>query len=128
MIINQKQVQSVLNLSGKDRYAYFIKMAADQRKVWGLRSEKWALASTDDGTHVFPIWPAREYAELCAVGIWAQQSSAPIDLDLVFDSVIPKLRESKTLVGIFPTPADLGVTPDLEVFERDLKYELSRIE
>lgn len=39
-----------------------------------------------------------------------------------------KLRESHTLAGVFPTPAEKGVTPDLNQLEADLRNELAKIE
>jgi hypothetical protein len=71
MKLNPRGIEAVLALPGPKRYAHFIKVAADQDKVWGLFSDGWALAGTEDGKEVFPLWPAREYAELCASGLWA---------------------------------------------------------
>jgi Protein of unknown function (DUF2750) len=128
MKISAKQIEAILALPGPKRYAHFIKVAADQRRVWGLFSDGWALAGTSDGREVFPLWPAREYAELCAFGSWAGYEPREIDLDTLFERLIPKLAESGTLVGVFPTPADKGVTPDLNQFEADLNEELAKIE
>jgi len=128
MRINQKQIESVLALPGPKRYAHFIKVAADQRCVWGLFSEGWALAATDNGKEVFPLWPAREYAERCVCGVWSDYQPREIDLDTLFENLLPKLQESGTSVGVFPTPADKGVTPDLKQLEGDLRDELAKIE
>jgi Protein of unknown function (DUF2750) len=128
MRLNPKQIAAVVALPGPRRYANFVKVAADQRKVWGLHAEGWALASTDEGKEVFPLWPAEEYALQCAVGEWAKFRPEEIDLDTLFDVLIPKLKATGTLVGVFPTPEDKGVTPDLAQLEVDLRSELSRIE
>ncbi len=128
MQIGPKQIQAVLALPGPKRYAHFIKVAADQRKVWGLHAEGWALASTDEGQPVFPVWPAREYAQLCAVGEWANFQPEEIDLDTLFESLAPKLRGNNTLLGVFPTPEDKGIMPDLAQFEENLREALAEIE
>ncbi|HEX4965404.1 MAG TPA: DUF2750 domain-containing protein [Thermoanaerobaculia bacterium] len=123
-----KQIEAILALPGPKRYSHFIKVAADERSVWGLFSDGWALAGTDDGGQVFPLWPGREYAERCASGSWAGYEPKEIDLDTLFERLIPRLVESATLVGIFPTPECEGVTPNLEQLEADLRNELARIE
>lgn len=128
MVITQKQIEAVVALPGPQRYSHFIKVAADQRRVWGLYREGWALAGTDDGRPVFPLWPAREYAALCANGAWASYEAREIDLEELFDGLLPSLRAKQTAVGVFYTPRDQGVLPELDQFEQDLRTELSRIE
>ena len=128
MKINPKQIEAVLALPGPKRYAHFIKVAADQRRVWGLFSDGWALAGTDDGKEAFPLWPAIEYAERCCSGSWAGYQPREIDLDTLFENLLPRLLDSGTLAAVFPTPADKGVTPDLRQFESDLRDELAKIE
>src|SRR5262245_47523331 len=111
MKINPKQLEAVLALPGPKRYATFIKVAADQRRVWGLFSEGWALAATNEGSQAFPLWPASEYAARCASGAWAGYAPREIDLDTLFENLLPKLQETGTLAAVFPTPLDKGVTP-----------------
>jgi hypothetical protein len=128
MKINPKQMEAVLALTGPKRYSHFIKVAADQRKVWGLFAEGWALYATDSGEEAFPIWPAEEYAARCKTGDWTKYPPREIDLDSLFDELIPKFKASGTLVAVFPTPPDKGITPTLEQLEAELRQELSRIE
>ncbi|MCE0484980.1 MAG: DUF2750 domain-containing protein [Methylacidiphilales bacterium] len=128
MKINEKKLEAILRLPGADRYSHFIKVAADQRKVWGLWNDGWAMAATGEGDQVFPIWPADVYAEKCALEDWSQYQPREIDLDRLLDELLPDFARSGILVGVFPTPQNQGVTPDLKQFEADLKQELSRIE
>lgn len=128
MKINAKQMEAVVSLPGPKRYASFIKVAADQRQVWGLFSEGWALATVDNGMQAFPLWPASEYAVLCASGSWNGYEPRAIDLDALFEKLLPKLAETRTLVAVFPTPNSKGVMPELELIEADLRAELARIE
>jgi len=121
-------MEGVMALPAAKRYSHFIKVAADQRKVWGLYSDGWALAETAVGQRVFPVWPAREYAELCARDHWSGYEAREIDLDTLFEILIPKLKESGTVPGIFPTPNEKGVTPDFSQLESDLRNELTKIE
>jgi len=129
MKLNPSRIKAVSSLPGPQRYSHFIKVAADQNKIWGLFNEGWALAGTDDTNEsVFPLWPAAEYAQLCALGEWKDFSPREIDLGTFFEILMPKLRESNTNVAIFPTPEEKGGIPELEQVEADLRTELSRIE
>jgi hypothetical protein len=128
MKINEKKIQNVLALPGPKRYSHFIKVVADQRKAWGLFSGGWALADTNEGKKAFVMWPAREYAELCAHDLWAGYEVREIDLDTLLEVLIPKLRDSQTLAGVFPIPNEQGITPDLEQLATDLRNELAKIE
>ncbi len=128
MKYNLQKVRAITALSGPDRYSHFVKVAADLRSVWGLYQDGWALMHDADEKSYFPIWPAEPYAEQCAVSEWADYRPREIDLDDLFDALIPKLRESSTGLAVFPTPEEKGVTPEFEVLEADLRTELSRIE
>ena len=128
MKTSDKKIQSILELPAPKRYSHFIKVAADQRSVWGLYSDGWALAETADGERVFALWPAREYAALCARDEWSGYEPREIDLDTLLEVLIPKLQQSSTLVGVFPTPTEKGMTPDLSQIKADLCSELARIE
>jgi hypothetical protein len=128
MRINQAQIEAVLALPGPRRYAHFIKVAADQGCVWGLYADGWALAGSDEGGAVFPLWPAAEYAGLCAVAEWSGYEPRQIDLDDLLENLLPSLRERDTGLGIFYTPDDKGVLPTLDQFEHDLRDELAKLE
>lgn len=47
--INSKQISSILQETGAKRYKYFMRVVADQGKVWGLYDDGWALASDHKG-------------------------------------------------------------------------------
>lgn len=128
MKVTPEKLAAVLGLAAPKRYSHFIKVAADQNCVWGLYSDGWALMGTDDGEQVFPVWPAEAYAAACAEGRWSGYEPRAIDLSSLFDELLPSLRRTGTLFGVFPTPADRGITPSISQVEEDLRAELSRIE
>ena len=125
MSINHKQIVAVIALDGQKRYEYFVKMVVDREKAWGLYKNGWALAATEDGQQVFPLWPAKEYAELCANKEWLDYIPVSISLVDLMDDLLPKLREDNILPSVFYTPSDTGVTPTVEQLLADLKEELS---
>jgi hypothetical protein len=125
-VMNPNQIKAVPQLPGPKCYAHFIKVVADRQSAWGLYADGWALASTDEGDPVFPLWPAQEYAELTATNDWASYCPREIDIEDIFDGLLPSLLERGTLLGIFPTPTDKSVLPDITTFENDLRRELAK--
>lgn len=128
MSISQKQIDAILKLSPPKRYSHFIKKAVGWKQVWALYDDGWAMSETAKGEPVFPLWPEREYAELCVSGTWSNYKPKPIELDEVLGSMIPMLKERGILPGVFFTMKDGSVDATIEQFESDLKKELSHYE
>lgn len=126
MTINPKQLSAIIALSGSERYAHFIKRVADSQEVWGLYDQGWALAADDNGIPVFPLWPASEYAQLCAENEWTGYAPKSFDVDELMGELLPKLKQDGVLPGIFFTPTNKGVTPSHDEFRRDLDAELQK--
>jgi hypothetical protein len=128
MKVSPKQVEAVSKLPAPKRYSHFIKVVADWRQVWGLYDDGWAMSETDDGQMVFPLWPAKEYAEACAVGGWSAYKARPIDLDDFVNGLLPKLKETGVLPGVFYTLDQGSVDASIEQIFKDLNEELSKYE
>lgn len=127
MKISQKQIEAILKLDGQQRYNHFIKTIADTEKVFGLYRDGWALAS-DGKQQVFPLWSAKEYAELCSVNEWNGYKAKSFTLNKFTEELLPNLKRDGVLVGIFYTPSDKGVTPDIKQVLYDLGKELENYE
>lgn len=126
MKINPKQMEAVLALPSIERFEHFIKVIADWQEVWGLYQDGWALAAADDGTTVFPLWPAREYAQVCAENEWKGHEPRSISLNDFTDVLLPKLKIDGVLPGIFFTPASKGLTPSVDELRTALEAELQK--
>jgi hypothetical protein len=126
--MNPKQIEAVLKLSAPEQYKHFIKVVADRQGAWGLYEDGWALAANEQGQPIFPLWPAKEYAELCAVDNWAGYFPKQIEIVDLLVRLLPSLLESQTLLGVFPTPKDKGVIPEIGGFESDLRCELAKFD
>ena len=124
MKISQEQLEAVVALPGPKRYAHFVKVVADWEEVWGLYNGGWALAATDEGRPVFPLWPAKEYALLCVAKDWTDYEPEPFPLEEFMNELLPKLRDDMVLPGIFYTPSDNAVTPTVDQLLADLNEEL----
>jgi hypothetical protein len=124
MKVNPKQMEAVLALSGNKRFEHFIKVIADWQEVWGLYQDGWALAAADDGTTVFPLWPAKEYAQICAANEWNGYEPRSISLSDFTEMLLPKLKLDGVLPGVFFTPTSKGVTPSVDDLKSALEAEL----
>jgi len=124
MSLSNEQILNILKLAGPDRYKHFIKRVADYEEVWGLNNNGWAMAATSDGIEVFPVWPAKEYAELCAQGDWVDYNPKEISLSEFMGEILPELKEKGIGICVFYTPSDKGVIPEISQLLNDLEVEL----
>lgn len=124
MKINQRQIEAVIALPGPKRYEHFIKVVTDWEEVWGLYRNDWALAATDDGQKVFPVWPAKEYAELCKENEWSSYEAKSFSLSDFMNELLPNLKSDGVLVGVFYTHLNKGATPAVDQVMADLNREL----
>jgi len=106
---NPKEIDAILSLDGAARFAHFVKRVVDEERAWGLWKDGWALMSDAQGM-VFPLWPAREYAERCRLGEWADYEPREILLEDLLDGLIPMLETRDVRPAVFPTPTGKGVT------------------
>lgn len=109
-----EEIEAVLKLDGNARYLHLIKRIADCEQAWGLWSDGWALVGNSDDEDASPLWPAREYAELCRIDLWRDYVPRAIPLAKLKDELLPRLREDGTLVAAFPRPDGKGVMPTAE--------------
>lgn len=123
-----KEIEAVLRLEGSTRYKHFVKHVVDDELAWGLWKDGWALMADGSGQSVFPLWPAREYAELCAVGEWDGYEAEEIPLAALVDELLPKLAAREVRPGVFPTPTGKGVTPTATELLGALRTEMENYE
>jgi hypothetical protein len=106
--ISAKQMEALLKLPGPGRYDHFIKSVVDREQAWGLWNNGWAMGRDDAQRSTFPLWPAREYAALSAVGEWAGYQAAEIPLDDLINELLPKLERDGVQASIFRTSRRRG--------------------
>ena len=116
----------MIALPGPKRFAHFVKAIVDREELWGLYDGGWALASTDDGTSVFPMWPAEEYAQLCAENEWRSYEPRSISLAGLLNDLLPKLQRDGVLPGVFMTPTSKSSTLSVEELIAALDAELQK--
>jgi len=125
----EKEIASVLQLTGPKRYAYWVKKVADEELVWSLWQESgWVLAADNEGRQLVPVWPHEKYAELCAHDSWAGCVPRPIELNVWMERWIPGVEREGTLVAVFSTPDCSGVVVEPSRLDADLREELTNYE
>lgn len=126
MPISQKQIEAILRLPPPQRYDHFIKRVVGWRKLWGLYSDGWAMSETEDGQSVFPLWPEREYAELCANNDWAGYEPREIELNEFLVELLPLLTERGVHPGVFFIPEEGSINIANDQLQSDLEQELAK--
>lgn len=124
--LGAQQLADVVTLPAPRRYTHFVRQVAENGEVWGLYRDGWALAKTDDGTLVFAMWPASEFADLCAEFEWDGYEPQSFPLDDLITDLLPQLEEDGVLPGIFYTPGERGLTPTIYMLRVDLERALNR--
>ena len=127
-VTNPREIDAVLKLPAPARYEHFIKRVVDSGEAWGLWNDGWAMGSTDVGQPTFPLWPAKEYAELSAKEHWANFSPVPISLEDLVDELLPKLEEDGVQPSIFRVPTGDATMPLIHQVVKDLRTEMGRYE
>lgn len=123
---SQKEIEAVLKLDGPARFKHFVKRVVDEERAWGLWKDGWALMAGSEGEHVFPLWPAREYADMCRIEDWGTYEPEEIPLQALLDELLPKLKDRGVKPGVFPTPGGKGVTPTVDELCEALRKEMER--
>ena len=126
---NEKEIEAVSALPATERYKYFIKKVADWEAAWGLYCDGWAMTG-NEGKVMFPLWPAKTYAEKCAIEDWGDLEAREIPLEDLRTIVIPEMQQEGTYFSIFPIP-DLEMTSalvDAQQLLQDLEEECEQYE
>jgi len=126
--LSSEHIRAVTALPGPKRYSYFVKKSADRGSVWGLYDGGWATMRSEHNVAHMPVWPTADFAALCASGEWRTYKPSEVEVHVFLDQLLPQLRKDRTGVAVFVTPNDRGAVPSLDVLERDMRAELSRIE
>ncbi len=126
--LQEKEIEAVLKRAGPERFKHFVKRVVDEERAWGLWQDGWAFMVETNGPQVFPLWPAREYAERCRMGAWEAYEPEEIPLESLLDELLPKLRDRDVLPGVFPIPSGKGVTPTVEKLIEALRHEMAKYE
>lgn len=58
-------------LPSKEMFPYFVRKVTDFEEIWDLSDgTEWALLGDSNDNQLFPVWPEKDFAEICANGVW----------------------------------------------------------
>ncbi len=133
--LSQKQIDSVMALPALKRYQHFIKTVCDWQIVWGFETN-----SRQPRLHILPLWPAKEYAELCiqssSIEEWKNCKLKAFELETLTEVILPELKKPKNLpqeggvtsapdpINVFATSNDPGTRVSVDRLLTDLNKEL----
>ena len=127
--ITAKEIENVLKLDAYSRYKYSIKRIADTNLIYFLIEDtgKFALSEIE-GKILFPVWSAKEYAELNRINVWVKYSILEMRLGEFITDIIPILKSKDYLLSIFAANGKTGFVVEVEELIRDLNAELENYE
>ena len=124
MSLDESDVTAILDLTPAERYRYFIEHVQQMSEVWSLYDDGWATSEDKQGNTLLPLWPDKEFAELCITSHWATFKAQAIPLSEVLNDMIPSLRTADMLPGVFYVVGEGSVEVSFDELDADLRAEL----
>ena len=125
---NPKEVEAMFKRKGPERYKYTLRRILDCEQVWSLRnSEGWALFGGNNVSAAMPIWPAEQFAKLCAIEDFSDCVPEMIPLRSFIEEWLSKLDNDNVLIAVLPDTSSNAVVVDARRFGTDLSNEVDRI-
>jgi len=125
--MTDEQLTSVLEMSGEERYDYFLSQVMEEREIWILvngESRFLTITSEDDGLAHLPVWPSSEFALAYAKGS-DDLSPKSISLPDFFKKWVPGLSKDGLQVGVFPGLDKTVWITEADELKKDIQDELS---
>lgn len=118
-----KEVINVLNTDRKKQYEYFIKKIVDYEEVWSLKeTDGWATLGIENDMF-FPIWPKKEFAEICIGDEWKNYYPEKIDLYEFLEDWIEGLKKDNIRITVMWNNGS-GIDLDWDILKNDIEMEL----
>ncbi|WP_148863843.1 DUF2750 domain-containing protein [Marinobacter fonticola] len=121
------ELKRVLELSGEERYDYFLSQVVEEREIWILinaESRFLKIASEDGEFEHLPVWPSADLAAEYAKNT-GDLTPKSIALPDFFKKWVPGLTKDGLDIGVFPGLDQTIWITEPEELKRDLQEELS---
>jgi hypothetical protein len=125
-MVKNDELDNMLETDPIKRYKYFLNCVIDSTGVWLLRVDGVEFSHEVLGGKAVPVWPKREYAELCG-NAWGQGAPSEVSLDELLEVRLKALEGQGVLIEILPSPTSSGFLVDISRFMRDVRMELDLI-
>ncbi|ALB65080.1 DUF2750 domain-containing protein [Cronobacter dublinensis] len=110
MKLSEQEIKALLNKNAKERYVYFIKKVVDWECAWSLGDESGYATTEDNKAQTsLPLWPAKEYAQECAINEWKNLSVKKVHLNELLDELLPQLIDDEIDIVVFMAPNETCV-------------------
>lgn len=76
------------------------------------------------GSRSLPLWPAREYAELCKTQGWSNYQPRSIDLSEFLEEMIPDLSDKKINIAVSMLPTGEAIIVNGRKLVEDIEEEM----
>jgi len=126
-MLSQKEIEAILEDSLENRVKYSIKRIADREEVWVI-GDKDGLGtfSDENGNIIFPIWPFKEFAQLCCSEAYSEYVPELIALEDFLEIYLPKFEKNNYKIAILPLPSGKGGVMEINSFKDALDEELEK--
>mgnify|MGYP002284679668 FL=1 len=126
--MHKKKIENIFKLSAKERFSYFVRKLTDLEEVCGLsEGTEWALLWDNYNNKLFPVWPEKDFAEICANGPWNSYIPKLIKLEDFISKLSIKLDSEEINYAVFLTTENKGIiiSPKelCEVLEMEIEQE-----
>ena len=117
------EIENVLKNDISKQYEYFIKKVADYEQVWSIRANNgWATLGEGE-RKFFPVWPRKEFADICLNGEWENYYCESIELEEFIDDWISGLKEDNIRITVMWNNGN-GIDVDWDTLKQDIEQEL----
>ena len=124
MMLSQ-EAKNVLQIDKRKQYEYFIKKVVNFEEVWSLRDDEgWATLGLGEN-EFFPVWPKKEFADICIGDEWNQYYSESIDLEEFLDDWIDGLKEDNIRITVMWNSGS-GIDIEWDTLRDDIERELEK--
>ena len=117
MVLQQKAINAILNLSSQERCEHTLKRIADSGVLYVLADEEgdWILWG-DEKNSSLAIWPELEFARIMANPEDKNSDIYEIEIEEFLEDGIPWLIENNIGIAVFPIP-DNPETIDMKAIQ-----------
>lgn len=123
---SKEEQRALIDCPGPARYIYFVKRVVDWGGAWGLWDDGWATYGYGaDGEKAFPLWPAKAYAERCAVESWSGLIPRKIPTYVLVHEILLE-QQSMVCMAVFPSTSNRGVVQSAKDLRSNLLFEGSK--
>lgn len=129
--MHTKQIENLLNLNEEERVSYFIRYCSDWEEIWGLSvGDDWIIFKDEDGDEIFPLWPHKELAELCAFSEHKEMGAKPksISIYTFLDEFLQDEELKDVYYGIFYNKQRQALVLSSNTLKEELEAELDEHE